>query len=763
MFWTTSAFIVAMVVFLGARYGMRTLAADRAKSLFDELYGVYQASLYVEENATATLNDPTSTFPANYLERFRDLYIKNKDVAGWLSINNAGVNFPIVQGEDNDYYKTHNFLGKQEGYGTPYFDFETALEESETPTNKIVWLDGDADGTIASELRKYLDIAYYRRNPTIELATVYEAGEYKVISAFITNSLEQHGEVFNYSDYHTFLNEEEFKFYISEIRKRSAFDTRVDLTFGDDLVTISAPVADFDGARLIIVARKIRTNETEFDEANTASPNQYALQCDEWYRIYGGQKPAEEQMLSVNDVIDGANDHHGGSDSSFMENPPPPYTEDTSSETSSEGTSSEEPSSSEASSEEPSSSETSSEEPSSSEASSEEPSSSETSSETSSEVSSRPSSSKPSSNDTSSTVSYIVWGPSSEDTSSNTTTSNTSSTDSTETSSETSSRPSSRPSSNTSSTISYEDWSPSSSNTSSRPTSSETSSDTSSTPPASSEDTSSEEPSNSLANRILSVYENGILVEDTAYDIVCQIVANEMNDSCPDEALKAQAVAAHTFVVFHNNMNWIPDVGLRTPSTRIKNLVREVIEEMVYYNGKPIYAAYFSTSAGYTNTAGEVWGGTNYPYTQTVESKYDYLVPNYEVVTKYTYQSVRDIIKSKLGITLTGDPTNWFEVVLKTNAGYNSLVSVGGQTTYTKSNGTTAQITGTVLRSVFGLRSNHFEIVYNNADGQTFKITTRGYGHGVGMSQYGAIQYAKIEGWDYKQILTHYYTGVEVR
>lgn len=261
----------------------------------------------------------------------------------------------------------------------------------------------------------------------------------------------------------------------------------------------------------------------------------------------------------------------------------------------------------------------------------------------------------------------------------------------------------------------------------------------------------------------MTVRVNGTKVTDTAYNIICQIVANEMNDRCPDEALKAQAVAAHTFVVFHNNINWIPDVGFRNPSTRIKNLVKEVIEEMVYYNNKPIYAAYFSTSAGYTNTAGEIWGGTNYPYTQMVESKYDYLVPNYEVVKKYTYQSVRDIIKSELGIYLSGDPTYWFEVIQKTNAGYNSLVSVGGQTTYTKSDGTTAKITGTLLRGVFGLRSNHFEIVYNNNDGQTFKITTRGYGHGVGMSQYGAIEYANREGWTYKQILTHYYTGVEVR
>ena len=86
-----------------------------------------------------------------------------------------------------------------------------------------------------------------------------------------------------------------------------------------------------------------------------------------------------------------------------------------------------------------------------------------------------------------------------------------------------------------------------------------------------------------------------------------------------------------------------------------------------------------------------------------------------------------------------------------------------GVSLYAKPDGSVARITGTVIRSLFGLRSNHFEIVYKNDAGQIFEITTLGYGHGVGMSQYGAIQYAKIEGWDYKQILNHYYTGVEVR
>ena len=754
----TAVIVVALLVILG-RYGFKVLASTRAQSLYDGLFDVYQASVHVEQNAVSSLNDPTSSFPASYLERFRDLYIKNKQIAGWLTIDGAYVHFPIVQGDDNEYYKTHNFLGETIGFGTPYFDTDTSLEKKEHSTNKLIWLDGDTDGILSSELRKYLDISFYRRNSIIDLATVYDAGQWKVISAFVTTDDTNAGG-FNYYDYHSFLSEEELTFYIDQIRKRSAFDTRVNVAFGDELVTISAPTVDFEGARLVIVARKIRTNETELDEAQTASPNQFALQADEWYRIHGGEKPAAEKMLSANEVMT-IIINQGGSDSSFMENEPTgsqdpsdiTSSESSSSETSSEETSSEtssEQSSSETSSED--SSDTSSEDSTvtssedSSETSSEpEPSSQASSRPTSSEASSRPTSSRPaSSNDTSSTVSQMELVP--LPTISNTTSREP--TSSRPTSSEdTSSRPTS------------------SEDTSSRPTSSEdtSSEETSSTPPSSSEDTSSTPAQNTLANKTLKVYENGVLVSDTAYNIVCQIVANEMNDSCPDEALKAQAVAAHTFVVFHNNMNWIPEVGLRTPSAKIKRLVKEVIEEMVYYNGKPIYAAYFSTSAGYTNTAGEIWGGTNYPYTQMVESKYDYMVPNYKVVKQYTYQYVRDIVSQKLGIGLTGDPTNWFEVVSTTNAGYVSVMRVGGDTLYAKPDGSVARITGTVIRSLFGLRSNHFEIVYKNDAGQIFEITTLGYGHGVGMSQYGAIQYAKIEGWDYKQILNHYYTGVEVR
>ena len=137
--------VMAVLVIVG-RYGIKALASNRTKTLFDELFGVYQASVYIEENAVASVTDPTSNFPADYLERFRDLYIKNKHIAGWLSIDDTSIYFPIVKGEDNEFYKTRNFLGESLGVGTPYFDTQTKLENDENSSNKIIWLDGDTDG-----------------------------------------------------------------------------------------------------------------------------------------------------------------------------------------------------------------------------------------------------------------------------------------------------------------------------------------------------------------------------------------------------------------------------------------------------------------------------------------------------------------------------------------------------------------------------------------------------------------------------------------
>ena len=297
---------------------------------------------------------------------------------------------------------------------------------------------------------------------------------------------------------------------------------------------------------------------------------------------------------------------------------------------------------------------------------------------------------------------------------------------------------------------------------SSRPTSSEA---VSSSRPVSSEPTSSEEVSSqtpSVSAKEMSVYAGGRLVTGSAEDIVAQIVANEVGNSSPIEAVKAQAVAAATFVEFYNKTNQAPSVALKTPSEAVKAAVREVINERIYYNGEIILSTYGSMAAGFTNNSEDVWGGA-YPYLVSVESKYDHLAPNYRYEKTFSAQYVKDIVREKLGITLSGDENEWFSIVTYTSGGYNGVMDVGGVHTYINSSGKRVNITGRILReNVFSLRSAKFTVEYNEAT-DTFTFTTYGYGHGVGMSQWGAIYYAQYDNWDYKQILTHYYTGCVVR
>jgi stage II sporulation protein D len=140
-----------------------------------------------------------------------------------------------------------------------------------------------------------------------------------------------------------------------------------------------------------------------------------------------------------------------------------------------------------------------------------------------------------------------------------------------------------------------------------------------------------------------------------------------------------------------------------------------------------------------------------------VDSQVDEQAPYFAVATEISRDKVESLIKSKLGITVDGDPRNWFEVLDKTD-GYNGKMAVCG---YTKSRVTGNTITGRLLReSVLNLRSASFDVDYDEDNG-SFTFTTYGYGHGVGLSQQGANLLAK-DGWRYDEILAHYYPGTEI-
>lgn len=282
------------------------------------------------------------------------------------------------------------------------------------------------------------------------------------------------------------------------------------------------------------------------------------------------------------------------------------------------------------------------------------------------------------------------------------------------------------------------------------------------TPPAQQPDppVNEPEPETPAFSDELTVKNSGAIVTGDAYDILCRIVQNEIGSSYATEAIKAMAVASYSYVKFYNEyLNSAPTVALSSaePGQRVKDAVSAVFGEAVYYNGRYANCTYFAVSAGVTTSALSVWNTPQYPYLVSVDSSVDMDYKtgwsSYEQTKTFTAEALAEKCNAKLGTALdpaNDDPATWLEILSYSDAPYVATVRVGNVTT-----------TGRNLReNVLSLRSHAFEIEYDEA-GRIFTFTTYGYGHGVGMSQAGANFYAQ-QGWDYIDILTHYYSGTTV-
>ncbi|MFA5408664.1 MAG: SpoIID/LytB domain-containing protein, partial [Bacilli bacterium] len=174
---------------------------------------------------------------------------------------------------------------------------------------------------------------------------------------------------------------------------------------------------------------------------------------------------------------------------------------------------------------------------------------------------------------------------------------------------------------------------------------------------------------------------------------------------------------------------------------KIKEAVSATKGEYVAYNGNYIEAVYHSTSNGYTEDAVTVWGNS-FPYLVSVDSHWDLEASSYLRETEKEF----NVLSSILGLDFNEGTT--IEVLSKTSSNRINEIKINDTV-----------FTGIELRSLLGLRSTDFDI--DIQDGKAV-IVTRGYGHGVGMSQYGANGMAK-QGYNYKDILSHYYPGTQIK
>lgn len=247
-------------------------------------------------------------------------------------------------------------------------------------------------------------------------------------------------------------------------------------------------------------------------------------------------------------------------------------------------------------------------------------------------------------------------------------------------------------------------------------------------------------------------------------DYIIGVVAGEMPIDFELEALKAQAVAARSYVMrqmMYNrdkeydvvdtvmNQVYLTDEYLRAvwkddyteKINKIKTAVNETYNEYLEYDGDIAEALFFSTSVGYTENSEEVFSN-KVPYLQSVSSTWDEISPVYEVNYNFSLVEFYEKLNLKYSDKLS------LEILSSTSTGRVKKIKINN-----------VILDGSTVVNKLKLKSNHFTIKQN---GNNVRIVTKGYGHGVGMSQYGA-QGMALKGYNYKDILSHYYNGTIIK
>lgn len=187
------------------------------------------------------------------MERYTGLYEANHDLVGWLAIEGMKIDYPVMQGEDDEYYLHHDYYGKDSKYGCLYVKTRADVE---TGTNFIIYGHNMKDGTMFGDLDLYLQESFYREHPEISFDTLYEERTYDIIAVFRSQVYNEDDEVFKYYQFYEADTQEAFDDFYRNIKELSLYDTGVEAQYGDTFLTLSTCAYHVQDGRLVVVAKR---------------------------------------------------------------------------------------------------------------------------------------------------------------------------------------------------------------------------------------------------------------------------------------------------------------------------------------------------------------------------------------------------------------------------------------------------------------------------------------------------------------------------
>lgn len=184
-------------------------------------------------------------------EKYADIYAQNTDFVGWLSIDGTGIDYPVMQSAEPDYYLKRAFDRSYSAHGTPYMqeNCDPALSD-----NLIIYGHNMRDGSMFADLVAYADASFYRQHPIIHFDTLWGFGEYEIVAVFQTVAYSSEG-----FQYYRFVNAEgpeDFDAFLAQCQALALYDTGVDAQYGDKLITLSTCEYSRGDGRMVVVAKQ---------------------------------------------------------------------------------------------------------------------------------------------------------------------------------------------------------------------------------------------------------------------------------------------------------------------------------------------------------------------------------------------------------------------------------------------------------------------------------------------------------------------------
>lgn len=186
----------------------------------------------------------------------KQLKEENADIIGWLEIENTTINYPVLQGTDNEYYMTHNYKKEKSKNGSIFLNAD--YDWNIASNNLLIYGHNLGNGTMFQELLKYESESYYKQHPKIRFTTAEDDSEYEIISAFKSRVYyKSEKNVFRYYYFINSKSEEEYNQFVKNAKNASLYPIETTASYGDQLITLSTCSYYVEDGRFAVVGKKV--------------------------------------------------------------------------------------------------------------------------------------------------------------------------------------------------------------------------------------------------------------------------------------------------------------------------------------------------------------------------------------------------------------------------------------------------------------------------------------------------------------------------